>query len=95
FLAYIDGSRTFIDEATALLRQGQIERYNQRLQEVFGVRDPFGFNAALTKATGEALGSGLVLNLTQARNATTTLMDDIALARDEIAPLMAATPLAG
>ncbi|MFN2557257.1 MAG: hypothetical protein ABR592_10405 [Nitriliruptorales bacterium] len=95
FLGYIDGSRAFIDEATALLRQGQIERYNQRLQEVFGVADPFGFNAAIATATGSALGSGLVLNLTQARNAATTLMDDIALARDDLALLMASRPMAG
>ncbi|MDP8927337.1 MAG: hypothetical protein M3O70_01855 [Actinomycetota bacterium] len=86
FLGYIDGTRAFIEEAVTLLRQGQIERYNRRLQEVFGVPDPFGFNAAITAATGEALGSGLILSLTQARNAINTLLDEVAAARDPLGP---------
>ncbi len=89
FLGYIDGTRAFIEEAVTLLRQGQIERYNLRLQEVFGVPDPYGFNAAITAATGEALGSGLILSLTQARNATNTLIDEVAAARDPLGPLLA------
>lgn len=89
FLGYIDGTRAFIEEAITLLRQGDIERYNRRLQEVFGVPDPFGFNAAIAAATGEALGDGLILNLTRARNATNTLLDEIATARDPLRALLA------
>ncbi|MDQ3932432.1 MAG: hypothetical protein M3252_06315 [Actinomycetota bacterium] len=95
FLGYIDGTRAFIEEAITLLRQGEIERYNRRLQEVFGVPDPFGFNATIATATGEALGSGLIFNLTQARNALNTFRDEIATARDPLVSLLSAQQTLG
>lgn len=84
FLEYIKGSRAFIEEAITLLTQGQIEPYNQRLKEVFGVPDPFGLNAAVAAATGESLRSGVVVDVAEARDTTVELVDEVAAARRDL-----------
>lgn len=60
---YADGVGGWIDEAVTLLDTGEIDTYNERFDEVFGVDDPFGFGAAVAAATDDALTSPSLLQL--------------------------------
>lgn len=80
-LAYIDANLAWIDEATALLDAGDLDRYNVRLQEVLGGDDPFAFRANLQAAIEQAFDLGVLAELATGRDRATVLLDRIAEAR--------------
>lgn len=89
---YIDENVAFADEMIALLEEGDIEAYNQRLKETFeNSDDPFGFQAAIEQATDEALDLGVVERLRRLRSDANDLLADIRGALDEVAPSPAPT----
>lgn len=53
----------WIEEAVALLQDGDLETYNERFDELFDSDDPFGFDAAVAAATDDALESPALLQL--------------------------------
>lgn len=69
YLAYIDANIEFAEEAIDLLEDEEIDAYNERLREVFGDEDPFGFQEAAGEATLEALDEGVLGELADARDA--------------------------
>lgn len=92
YLDYIDANVAFADEMIALLEQGDIEAYNQRLKETFeNSDDPFGFQAAIEQATDEALDMGVVEQLRRLRSDANDLLADVRGALDEVAPSPAPT----
>lgn len=92
YLDYIDANVDFADEMIALLEQGDIEAYNQRLKETFeNSDDPFGFQAAIEQATDEALDLGVVEQLRRLRSDTNDLLADIRGALEAVAPSPAPT----
>lgn len=92
YLDYIDANVAFADEMIALLEQGDIEGYNQRLKETFeNSDDPFGFQAAIEQATDEALDMGVIEQLRRLRSDANDLLADIRGALGEVAPSPAPT----
>lgn len=60
--AYATDLLAWIDEAVLLLGDGEIDTYNERVDELFD-EDPFGFDAAVAAATDDALGSPALLQV--------------------------------
>jgi hypothetical protein len=65
-LAYAQGSLVWIDEAVALLADDDLDAYNTRLEQEFGVDDPFGFSAEVGAATLTTLDAPLLADLAAA-----------------------------
>jgi hypothetical protein len=85
--AYIDANLAWIDEAVALLEQAELDAYNARLREVFGVPDPFGFSATLQAALEESFDLGVLAELAVTRDAATAFLDRLAEAA-RLAPIL-------
>lgn len=87
YLDYIDANVAFADEMIALLEDGDIEAYNQRLQETFEASDdPFGFQAAIEQATDESLDLGVIEDLRALRSDANELLSDVRGAVEQVAP---------
>ncbi len=85
YLDYVERNMAFAEEAINLLRDDQIETYNQRLQEVFAEQDdPFGFQAAVAEATGGVLDSGVLADLRAVATEASELADEMAAAERAI-----------
>jgi hypothetical protein len=69
YLTYIDANIEFAQEAIELLEAGEIDEYNDRLREVFGDDDPFGFQQEAADATMQVLELGVLGDLAEARDA--------------------------
>lgn len=89
YLTYIDANIEFAEEAIELLEAEEIDAYNERLREVFGDDDPFGFQEAAGAATIEALDLGVLGDLTEARDAAASYALEVERRQRELAP---ATP---
>jgi hypothetical protein len=76
--AYATANLAWIDEAVALLEGDDAETYNERLDELFGIPDPFGFNLAVANATSAALRAPALEGLTDLRRRTLQLRRDLA-----------------
>lgn len=86
YLAYIASNVRFIDDAVALLRDGDIEAYNSELKETFEGDDPFGFQAAVADATEPALDAGIVAELARLRSTATDLLVELRGAEATVVP---------
>lgn len=75
---YAEDLLAWIDEAIALLQDGQLETYNDRFDEVFETDDPFGFSAAVADATDDALGSPALLQLGLLQERAQLVLDAVA-----------------
>jgi hypothetical protein len=62
----------------ALLEGDDAETYNERLDELFGIPDPLGFNLAVANATSAALRAPALEGLTDLRRRTLQLRRDLA-----------------
>lgn len=93
YVDYIDANVRFADEVIALLEEGDIEAYNQRLKETFETSDdPFGFQAAIERATDESLDLGVVEELGTLRADANDLLADVRGALEAVAPTPVPTP---
>lgn len=84
YLAYIDANLRFADEAIKLLNDGQIDPYNQRLRQTFGVPDPFGFQASIARATTSSIDSGVIADLGTVNNDARDLVAQMEGARRDL-----------
>lgn len=93
YLDYIDANVRFADEMIALLEEGDIDAYNQRLKETFETGDdPFGFQAAIEEGTDESLDGGVFETLRSVRSDATELLADLDAEITDIAPSPAPSP---
>lgn len=92
YLDYIDANVAFADEMIALLEEGDIDAYNQRLNETFeATDDPFGFQAAIEEGTDAALDQGVFETLRSLRTDATDLLAELDEAIEDVAPSPAPT----
>lgn len=75
---YAEDLLAWIDEAVALLQDGELATYNDRFDEVFETDDPFGFNAAVAAATDDALESPALLQLGVLQERAQLVLDAVA-----------------
>ncbi|MBW3561584.1 MAG: hypothetical protein KY437_03725 [Actinobacteria bacterium] len=93
YLDYIDANLRFADEMIALLEEGDIDTYNQRLKETFETNDdPFEFQAAIEQGTDESLDRGVFEALRSVRSDATQLLADLDAEIADIAPSPAPSP---
>lgn len=75
--AYAQDLLAWIDEAVALLEDGDLDTYNERFDDIFADDDPFGFNAAVAAATESALASPALLQLATLDQRAQLVLDTI------------------
>ncbi|MFT4837776.1 MAG: hypothetical protein ACI9OB_000225, partial [Nonlabens sp.] len=66
-LDYATNASAWVAQAVILLEAVNVDSYNDRLAEVFGVEDPFGFVAAATAGAQDALTSPALVDLATVR----------------------------
>lgn len=74
---YAEDLLAWIEEALLLLQDGDLEAYNDRFEELFDTDDPFGFDAAVAAATGDALESPALLQLGTLQQRAQLVLDAI------------------
>ncbi|MFP5308644.1 MAG: hypothetical protein ACLGIR_03585 [Actinomycetes bacterium] len=89
---YATANLAWIDEAVELLGSDRAEEYNERLDDLFGVPDPFGFNLAVSRATSGALRAPALEALTDLRRRTLQLRRDLAELDRDIATRLGGRP---
>ena len=75
--AYAQDLLAWIDEAVALLQDGELDTYNERFATIFDTDDPFGFNQAVAEATESALASPALLQLETLEQRAQLVLDTI------------------
>lgn len=84
YLAYVGSNLTFAGEAMALLDEGELDAYNDKLARTFDVEDPFGFQAAVADATERSFDAGVLGLLGEVREEGTNLGSEVSSYQTEI-----------
>jgi hypothetical protein len=76
-LQLIDGLEDVAEQAIERLDDGDVDGYNQLLDEELSDEDPFGFGEALDDAVSETLGDGPIAEVEEAQERTLGLLAEL------------------